>query len=272
MAFPPIIQSVEGGGLSGNGQVFNWDPPLAGNVIVVVSAFSIGNRNITIPPGYTSIGQNTGGNPNRPTVAVFGKISDGTEDTVLVEWSNGAGQWVAQIQEFDAFDITVNPAKSGSDGTANNTNSMDSGETGSVEGFAYALFASEAQNGEIPSGSDGFIFSNALLAGGVNDLVLDVFTGEANKDIAGTYEMTATWVSNAARASLCVAADVARTADGEALKDYQRASLYRIENQQGFLVYIHNPDEDIPLSGLNRGQARKHLASMTGQFNIQVDS
>lgn len=271
MALPPIVQSVEGGGLSGNGQLFNWIPPSAGNVIVVASAFSVGNRNLSIPPGYTSVGSNTGGNPNRPTVAVFGKIADGTETDVLVEWSNGAGQWVAQIQEFDALDISVDPAKSGSGGSVNNAASMDSGVTGSVEGFAYALFASESRNGETPSGSDGFIFSNALLAGGEGDLVLDVFASETNKDSAGTYGMTATWISSAARASLCVAADVARTVDGEALKDYQRASLYRITNEQGFLVYIHNPDEDIPLSGLNRGQARKHIASMTGQFNIQVE-
>lgn len=268
MTTPLPIQRSIAGGLSGNGITFSlsegWEAPAAGNVIVVYTAFQIGNRNTTVPTGYTLIGRNTGGGGGgRPTVAAYGKISDGTESSVLVDWSGTPDKWVAMIEEYDAQSALVDPAKHGDGQNSVNSTTQGSGLTSSVEGYAAAVFASHEQNGEVPAYSNGFVHDVSVLSGGASDLVMDIGRSDANEDVAGTYGITATWTNASNRAGICLAVDVTYV-NGEKLEADKYLNTYKVTNFAGQPLIIETPGNDnFELVGLNYGQARKYRRAVT---------
>lgn len=275
MTFPPSIQTIEDGDTSGLGKTFGsadgWDTPVSGNLILVFTAYTEGNRSMVVPTGYTEIDVSSGGGAQRPKVGAFYKVSEGDESTVVVEWSAGSGQWASSVQEFDIDDIEFTPQHTGNGGNQANTTSKTSGETTSVEGFAFALFVSEAQNGETPSATNGFTHDRVMLSGGSGDLCIDVFHNDAYRDTADTYSTTASWTSSEDRAAICVAAEVKYT-DGEKLRDSQRSSSYRVLNGKGQIAYT--PADEVVISGKNRGQAKKLMKPLVvskGPYNLKVE-
>lgn len=252
MANPVPVQSVTAGATTGTGQTIGsgdgWDPPSAGNLVVAFSAFSARNRKLTTPSGYTEIGDSGSGSPSLPRVTAFAKIANGTESSVLIEWS-ASGEWAAIVQEFDAQEIEVSTPESFGDGGASaSVDSMASGTTSAVLGYGAALFGSLAYNSETPTGTDDFEHDDVALAGGDDDLCLDVLRSDANQDSSGTYSTTASWTSSENRAAICLAA-VIGTTGGETLKDYQKQKGYKV------LYYGGN----LAKAGVNRGQARKWI-------------
>jgi len=276
MANPPPIQTLTAGSTSGTGKTFGSGdglvPPAPGNLVVVFSAFSVGNKKLTIPSGYTQIGDSGNNGPSLPRVTVFAKIADGSEASVLIEWS-GSGQWVASIQEFDADEVEIRAPDDFGDGGADlSVSSMSSRTTSSLAGYAAALFVSLAHNGETPSATNGFVFERVIKSNGDNDLCLDMFRSDANQDSAGTYETTASWTSSESRAAICVAAQIVTNEDGEQIKDYQKTKTYKVTNLAGDVAYVDGPGNGIPLIGLTRGQAKKYLLSMTGQYLLETEA
>ena len=272
MTFCPPVQTLTFGATSGTGQTVGssdgWEAPLAGNGILVVGANADRLSNLVAPNGYTSIGEQ--GANNCPVVTGFAKIADGTESSIDLSWSRDS-QWVVAIFEFDAQDMEVDPSKFGNGATDTNTDSLSSTTTSSVQGFAMALFASLAQNGETPSYTNSFAHLLSVLAGGSSDLVLDIGVGSVNADSEGTYETTASWTSSTGRTSRCIAANMVMI-DGEWKKDYQRSSTYKVINGKGQTAYT--PEGEVMISGKNRGQARKLMAQLApskGPFRLEVE-
>ena len=265
MANPVPVQSISVGGTSGTGELISgngWDPPMAGNLLVVFSGFSERNRTLTIPSGYTEIGDSGGGGPSLPRVTAFGKIADGTESSVLIEWS-ASGQWAAVLQEFDAQEVEVNqPEDFGDGGAASSVDEMASGTTSTVLGYGAALFTSLAYNAETPSATGDFEHELVVAAGGSSDLCLDVFRSDERQDSSGTYSTTASWTSSENRAAICLAAAIGET-DGEKLKDYQKTKAYKV------LYFGGTP----AVTGKNRGQARKWIHQHSpGVFLLKTES
>lgn len=271
MTFPPPVQAIESGATSGTGKTFGasdgWEAPLVGNGILVVGANADRLSNLVAPSGYTSIGEQ--GANNCPVVTGFAKIADGTESSIDISW-NRDDQWVVVIFEFDTQDMEVDPSKFGSGDIDTSTDSLSSTTTSLVQGFAMALFASLAQNSETPSYTNSFVHLLSVLAGGADDLVLDIGVGSANVDSAGTYETTANWTSSTGRVSRCVAVNTVIIGN-EWKKDYQRSSMYCIYARKGHIAYT--PDEK-EISGKTRGQARKLMAQLVaskGPFRLEVE-
>jgi len=272
VTFPPPVQAVSVGATSGTGQTVGasdgWEAPLAGNTILVVATCADRLSNLTAPSGYIAIGERQAN--GCPIVTGFVKATaDGTESSVLIDWSRD-DEWCAVIFEFDVQDVVAAPAKNGTGDADNGTDSLSSTTT-TVEGFAMALFASLAQNGEDPSYTNSFVHFMTAMAGGSSNLALDVAVGSANADEAGAYETTATWVSSSGRSSMCLAVDIAYVGD-EKKKDYQRSSSYRVIAAKGHVAYT--PEGEVLIQGKNHGQARKLMAQLVaskGPFRLDVE-
>lgn len=273
MTFPPPVQMISVGATSGgtSGYSFGaddgWKPPLAGNYVVVICACDDGKAKMVVPSGFVSAGSQ--GANGTPLVGLYAKLADGSETGFVIQWDKGT-QWSACVLEFDAQDAEPSPVNNGTGDTDTSTDTLSSTTTNSALGFAVAIFASMEHNGETPSYTNNFIHLCSSLAGGDNDLVLDIATGCDHCEEAGTYETTATWTSTSARASMCQAIDLAFI-DGEAKKDYQRSSSYRVTVMNGDPAYIDGPGNGIELVGLNRGQARKYMSQIVGTFRIEVE-
>jgi hypothetical protein len=272
MTFPPPVQLVTAGATSGTGKTFGagdgWEAPLAGNGILVIAACADRLADLTTPEGYSSMGENSAN--GCPVIAGFGKVSDGTETEILVEWSR-ADQWVVVVSEIDMQDVSMAYVEGRNGDEDNNTDTLSCLTSDTIQGFLIAAFASNEQNGEQPSYTNDFVHQLSVLAGGSSDLVLDLAVGSANADSPGTYETTATWTSSTGRTSRRIRAVIA-VIDGEHKTDAQRSNTYQILNRYGETAYVDGPGSGTPLTGLNRGQARKHLASMAGYFNVKKES
>lgn len=269
MAFLQPVQTFEDGSTSGNGTTFSfgshgWEIPEAGNLIFVATAFRVGNRTFNLPSGYNVFGQNTGGGgPGRPVVLCYGRVSDGTESSVVCSWAGAADEWVAKIWEVDIQSFDLNASDTSDGQNSANSTTQGSGTTSSVDGEAAAFFASYEQNGETPSFSNGYVFAGQVLSGGPTNLVMDYAYSDANWDVAGTYSTTATWTSASNRAGIG-AATALSSENGERLRNSKRTNTYRVTNFKGVPLRIETPSNDnLELVGLSWGQARKYRQSVT---------
>jgi hypothetical protein len=265
--FANAVQSVTVSGLSGSGKTLAyydaWELPVAGNLLLVVTASAVGTAEVVVPDGYSLDGMSPSEIKTAPRIAVFSKVADGSEKSVDVSWDT-EGAWAAQVFEFDTDECVRDAAKASKGASAIDALSIAlQALSDDAEGFGFALFASSTQGEEPPTYSGSFAHYSSL-ATEDKSLVLDLAVADDHLRSAGKYQCEATWESKANRAALLLALDIAKS-NGETPADEKFEERFDVTRpDDGTVLWydgpVGGPSNGTQLIGLTRGQMKKRVA------------